>query len=80
MPAITVPDDVYAPPADLPDRWLALVVAHRCVGKAAHDARLPAAMPAYGVGTILTLNPADVRRFPGVTPLTPADVLAPPPP
>lgn len=30
----------------------------------------------WGVGTILTLNPADFRRFPGIVVLTPAEILS----
>jgi predicted nucleic acid-binding protein len=71
---------LLADPPDLLDRWLTLVVAHQCRGKVAHDARLVAALQAHGVNRLLTLNPADFRRFPGLTVLTPADVLAPPPP
>lgn len=56
--------------------WERLVTNHAVLGKTAHDARLVAAMLVHGVGTILTFNDADFRRFP-VTVLTPAQVLAP---
>jgi predicted nucleic acid-binding protein len=61
----------------LPDRptllaeWESLVVAHACVGKSAHDARLVAAMRTHGLTELLTFNGSDFRRFPGVTVLDP---------
>jgi hypothetical protein len=62
--------------------WEALVVAHDCKGKVAHDARLVAAMRANGITHILTFNCADFQRFTGITILDPAAVSAPttPPP
>jgi predicted nucleic acid-binding protein len=64
---------------DVYDEWERLVIAHTVSGKPAHDARLVAAMNVHGVGHILTFNDADFRRFPGITVLTPAVVLAWPP-
>ncbi|MBX9584781.1 MAG: hypothetical protein K2X87_31140 [Gemmataceae bacterium] len=64
---------------DVYDEWEQLCVRHSVSGKPAHDARLVAAMNVHGVGTILTFNDADFRRFPGITVLTPAAVLAWPP-
>lgn len=58
-------------PPDLFERWRALVVAHKVCGKPAHDARLAALMGAYAVGRILTFNPRDFRRFPGIDIVTP---------
>lgn len=70
-------------PAVYPE-WERLVTAHSVLGKNAHDARLVAAMLVHGVTHLLTFNDADFRRFPGITVLTPAAVLAsapgPPPP
>jgi len=60
--------------------WLGLVRAHGCQGKVAHDARFVAAMRAHGIGTILTLNPADFARYPGLTILDPNAVAATLPP
>jgi predicted nucleic acid-binding protein len=70
---------LFSPLADPPDlyaRWKALVATHATVGKAAHDARLVAAMQAHGIGQILTFNGADFSRYPAVTPLDPASVTA----
>lgn len=51
-------------------------------GKQVHDTRLVAVCVVAGVFTILTWNPHDFARFvplvPGLTVLTPADVLAAP--
>ena len=54
--------------------WEALVVAHDCKGKVAHDARLVAAMQTHGLNEILTFNIADFTRFPGITAIDPATV------
>lgn len=59
--------------------WRALVVAHACVGKVAHDARYIAAMRSHGVTHLLTFNTADFARFPGVTILDPIALATPPP-
>ncbi len=56
--------------------WRALVVAHDCKGKVAHDARLVAAMRTHAIAHILTFNVADFARFPGLTILDPAVVVA----
>lgn len=66
-------------PAILP-AWEHLVTTHAVLGKNAHDARLVAAMVVHGVTHLLTFNDADFRRFPAITVLTPAAVLAPPAP
>lgn len=60
--------------------WESLVTAHAVLGKNAHDARLVAAMLVHGVTRLLTFNDQDFRRFTAVAVLTPAAVLAPPPP
>lgn len=70
----TVLDDS---PAILP-LWESLVTANAVLGKNAHDARLVAAMLVHGVTHLLTFNDQDFRRFPAITVLTPAGVLAPP--
>ena len=56
--------------------WRALVVAHDCKGKVAHDARLVAAMRTHALSHLLTFNVADFARFPGLTILDPAVVIA----
>jgi predicted nucleic acid-binding protein len=60
--------------------WETLVTTHAVLGRNAHDARLVAAMVVHGVTHLLTFNEQDFRRFPGITVLTPAAVLAPPSP
>jgi predicted nucleic acid-binding protein len=68
---------------DTPDilpAWESLVTTYGVVGKTAHDARLVAAMRVHGLTHLLTFNDQDFRRFPAVTPLTPAAVTAPPAP
>jgi hypothetical protein len=47
------------------------------VGKNGHDARLVAAMMVHGLTHLLTFNVQDFRRYPGITAVTPADVLTP---
>lgn len=56
--------------------WRALVAAHDCKGKVAHDARYVAAMRTHGLTDILTFNGADFARFPGLTVLDPHAVAA----
>ncbi len=57
-------------------QWEQLVSRHQVVGKNAPDARLVAARLVHGVGRRLTFNPADFQRFPGITVVTPQEVLA----
>jgi predicted nucleic acid-binding protein len=52
--------------------WETLVVAHQCRGKAAHDARIVAAMGTHGVTSILTFNIVDFQRYSGVAVIDPA--------
>jgi len=61
---------------DLFAEWRRLVVAHDCKGKAAHDARIVAAMNLHGVVRIMTLNVADFTRYPGLIILDPKAVAA----
>jgi len=58
--------------------WRQLVTAHAVRGVQVHDARLVAWMHAHGITHVLTLNGADFARYPGITALAPADVLASP--
>ncbi len=69
---------LLADPPTLFTEWLALVVASRCHGKVAHDARYVAAMRALGLTQLLTFNGADFARFPGITILDPAALASPP--
>src|SRR5262245_12235573 len=59
--------------------WRQLVVAHSVQGVQVHDARLVALMIVYSVSHILTLNGPDFARYPGITALAPASVVASPP-
>ncbi len=52
------------------DAWFDLVMTHRVMGKTVHDARLIAYMKCLGIGSILTLNASDFKRY-GVTVLSP---------
>jgi predicted nucleic acid-binding protein len=78
--------DILATFQFLPDsaavytEWLALVRAHGCQGKVAHDARFVAAMRTHGVTSLLTFNVADFARYPGLTLLDPNAVTASIPP
>jgi predicted nucleic acid-binding protein len=56
--------------------WRTLIEACAVTGVQSHDARLVAFMTAYGLTHILTLNPRDFGRFPGIMALTPAQVVA----
>jgi predicted nucleic acid-binding protein len=65
---------------DTPDiypEWEHLVTAHQVTGKNAHDARIVAAMSVHGLTHLLTFNPGDFGRYPGITALEPASVLPP---
>jgi predicted nucleic acid-binding protein len=56
--------------------WRHLVVAHAVHGVQVHDARIAALMLANGITHILTYNGRDFTRFPGISALSPADVVA----
>ncbi|MEK6701388.1 MAG: type II toxin-antitoxin system VapC family toxin [Planctomycetota bacterium] len=60
---------------DLFRRWRALVTERQVQGKAAHDARIVAAMSLHGVDTILTFNRADFERYPGIVVMSPLDAV-----
>ncbi len=60
------------------DRWEQLVVQHQVAGKAAHDARLAAAMQRHALSHVLTFNPSDFKRYPAIQILEPA-LLTPAP-
>jgi predicted nucleic acid-binding protein len=68
----TVLDDT---PAILPE-WEQLVSRLGVVGKTAHDARLVASMRVHGLNRLLTFNVGDFRRYPGLTVVSPSDVLS----
>jgi predicted nucleic acid-binding protein len=62
------------------DEWKRLVTTYLVVGKNAHDTRLIAAMTVHGMTHLLTFNTADFSRFPGITALDPAVLVAGPSP
>jgi predicted nucleic acid-binding protein len=55
--------------------WRQLAPSVGVMGVQVHDARLVAFLTAHGIQEILTLNPADFARYPGITVLTPDGVL-----
>ncbi|MBU4273561.1 MAG: hypothetical protein KKE86_05215 [Planctomycetes bacterium] len=65
----------------LPDRpeihaeWRNLVVDCAVSGVQVHDARLVAAMHAYGLRHLLTLNVVDFNRYPNMVAVHPADIV-----
>ncbi len=56
--------------------WEALVTAHACHGKVAHDARYVGAMNTHGLTHVLTFNGTDFARYPGIVVLDPHAVAA----
>lgn len=46
------------------DEWSTLVATYGVSGKAAHDARLVAAMKRHAISSLVTFNDADFTRFP----------------
>jgi predicted nucleic acid-binding protein len=55
---------VLSDPPELLDVWQGLLIAHRTVGKRAHDGRLVAAMQLHGIASILTFNIRDFEKYP----------------
>jgi predicted nucleic acid-binding protein len=56
--------------------WKRLLVAHSVKGTKAYDTRIVAAMTAYGITHLFTLNSNDFKRFqPSITVIEPADVV-----
>jgi predicted nucleic acid-binding protein len=58
--------DLLPDPPELPLQWLALCERYDVIGKQAHDARLASFAIVHGLDAILTLNPGDFKRFPGI--------------
>jgi len=79
MATLLDPFPVIDDTPDLFAEWRALVVAHDCKGKVAHDARIVAAMNTHRIQHLLTFNVADFARFPGIVVLDPHAVAAPAP-
>ncbi len=59
-----------------PTQFTALLKDDWGKGKPTHDARRVAAMLAHGLTCLLTPNSIHAQRYPGMTALTPAEVLA----
>ena len=56
--------------------WERLVSQYQVSGKAAHDARLVAAMQVHALTAILTFDKSGFSRYPGIQVVHPADVQA----
>lgn len=56
------------------ERWRYIVLTYGISGKQAHDAHLVAMMQVHSIASILTFNPGDFTRYPGITVLNPAQV------
>jgi predicted nucleic acid-binding protein len=54
--------------------WRQIVVAVGVSGAKVHDARLVAVTRAHGISHVLTFNPSDFQRFPGIIVVHPRDV------
>lgn len=57
--------------------WEHLVGSIPIVGKGGHDARFVAAMTVHGLTHLLTFNTQDFRQYPGISAVSPADVMMP---
>jgi len=53
--------------------WRQILLNHKIVGVAVHDARLVATMLRFGITNILTLNGADFQRYQNIVSSTPYD-------
>ena len=62
---------VLADPRDLLTRWLHLCLTHSTSGRPSHDTRIIAWMDAYRIQHLVTLNPADFRRYTHITLIVP---------
>lgn len=58
--------------------WRRIVVQLNITGVSVHDARIAAVMMVHNVTNILTLNPQDFQRYPGITAVEPKSVTASP--
>ena len=52
-------------------RWRRLVEQHDVKGRQVYDARLVAIMMEIGIGSVLTFNVDDFRRYPGIAAVSP---------
>lgn len=64
-----LPDNAAIYPA-----WQALVTAHGVSGRAAHDARLVAAIQVHGLASVLTFDERGFSRYSGIEVIHPAGV------
>jgi predicted nucleic acid-binding protein len=55
--------------------WRDLVTSTPILGMNAHDARFVAAMTVHGLTHLLTFNIQDFRQYPGITAVSPAEIL-----
>jgi len=56
------------------DAWRQLVVSVGVSGVQVYDARIAAAMRIHGLTDLLTFNPADFIRYPGINAVHPRDI------
>ncbi|MBI3838893.1 MAG: type II toxin-antitoxin system VapC family toxin [Planctomycetia bacterium] len=56
--------------------WTQLVQQYRVMGAQVHDAHVVAIMQSHAITDLLTLNPDDFRRFPGIRTATPTEIVA----
>ena len=56
--------------------WKRLVKDHKVRGVKVFDARLAAVANVYGVGSILTFNAGDFKRYSNISALDPASLLS----
>jgi predicted nucleic acid-binding protein len=55
--------------------WRRLVVVHSVQGVQVHDTMLVAVMHVHNISHLLTFNRDDFKRFPGITVLTPSEIM-----
>jgi len=60
-------------PAVYPE-WRKLLVQHDVKGTQVHDARLVAGMNIHGIDRVRTYNPADFKRYAGITAVRPGSL------
>jgi predicted nucleic acid-binding protein len=58
------------------EEWERLVSNHQITGASVYDARIAALVRRHGLSNLLTLNADDFRRYPGIQPVTPNELLA----
>lgn len=65
---------LLAYPPHVSRMWQRIVVTQKVLARQAHDAHLAAMMHVHSIESILTFNGADFMRFPGITPVNPAQL------